>query len=61
MPESVSTETEVEKRVSLSDDPPIEKPLEAPGFPEGGARAWSVALGCAGILFCTFGYINAFG
>lgn len=30
-------------------------------FPEGGARAWAVALGCAGILFCTFGYINAFG
>lgn len=32
-----------------------------PSFPEGGARAWSVAAGCAGILFSTFGYINAFG
>jgi hypothetical protein len=30
-------------------------------FPEGGARAWSVALGTAGVLFCTFGYANAFG
>ncbi|CAD6454327.1 5265c8df-1c99-438b-a585-f04aab271371 [Sclerotinia trifoliorum] len=30
-------------------------------FPDGGARAWSVALGAAGVLFCTFGYINAFG
>jgi hypothetical protein len=30
-------------------------------FPDGGGRAWSVAAGCAGILFCTFGYINSFG
>ncbi|KAK2787237.1 hypothetical protein FQN52_007326 [Onygenales sp. PD_12] len=30
-------------------------------FPEGGARAWSVALGTAGVLFCTFGYANGFG
>lgn len=30
-------------------------------FPEGGARAWGVALGTAGVLFCTFGYANAFG
>lgn len=30
-------------------------------FPDGGAKAWSVAIGAAGILFCTFGYINAFG
>ncbi|KAF7863218.1 hypothetical protein EAF04_007300 [Stromatinia cepivora] len=30
-------------------------------FPDGGARAWSVAAGAAGVLFCTFGYINAFG
>lgn len=30
-------------------------------FPDGGARAWSVAAGTAGVLFCTFGYTNAFG
>jgi hypothetical protein len=30
-------------------------------FPDGGARAWSVAAACAGILFCTFGYVNSFG
>ena len=30
-------------------------------FPEGGGRAWSVACGAAGIMFCSFGYINAFG
>jgi hypothetical protein len=30
-------------------------------FPDGGARAWSVAIGAAGVLFCTFGYCNAYG
>ncbi|MCJ1269726.1 hypothetical protein MMC22_009618 [Lobaria immixta] len=30
-------------------------------FPEGGARAWFVAAGTAGVMFCTLGYINAFG
>ena len=30
-------------------------------FPEGGLRAWSVVAATACILFCTFGYANAFG
>lgn len=30
-------------------------------FPEGGARGWATAAGAAGVLFCTFGYINTFG
>lgn len=30
-------------------------------FPEGGLRAWLVAAGTAGILFCTLGYSNSFG
>lgn len=30
-------------------------------FPEGGMRAWSVAIGCSLVLFATFGYVNAFG
>ena len=30
-------------------------------FPEGGARAWSVALGAGGVMFSTLGYTNAFG
>lgn len=30
-------------------------------FPEGGLKAWSVAIGCALVLFSTFGYVNAFG
>ncbi|KAL4982250.1 major facilitator superfamily domain-containing protein [Aspergillus falconensis] len=32
-----------------------------PNFPEGGPRAWSVALGNAGVMFCTLGYINSWG
>ena len=30
-------------------------------FPEGGARAWMVALGASVGLLATFGYSNAFG
>ena len=61
MAEAVPTEMEVEKTLSSSEDLPAEKPHGPPDFPEGGGRAWAVALGCSGILFCTFGYINAFG
>ncbi|GFG20113.1 MFS transporter, putative [Aspergillus udagawae] len=39
---------------------PPKAPEPAP-FPDGGARAWMVALGAGGVLFCTFGYVNAFG
>lgn len=50
---------------SLDEPSALEKPSEQLPphmvFPEGGARAWSVALGTAGVLFCTFGYANAFG
>lgn len=35
--------------------------LEQIEYPEGGARAWLDAVGAAGALFCTSGYINAFG
>jgi hypothetical protein len=38
-----------------------EKEVGVTAFPEGGMRAWSVALGCGGIVFCTFGYVNSFG
>ena len=31
------------------------------GFPEGGARAWSVVAGATGMMFCSLGYCNAFG
>ncbi|OGM42350.1 hypothetical protein ABOM_007909 [Aspergillus bombycis] len=32
-----------------------------PEFPDGGSRAWSVAAGAAGLMFCAFGYVNSFG
>jgi hypothetical protein len=51
--------------LSSTQEPSMEKPVQQLPphmvFPEGGARAWSVALGTAGVLFCTFGYANAFG
>ncbi|KIY03027.1 uncharacterized protein Z520_01493 [Fonsecaea multimorphosa CBS 102226] len=30
-------------------------------YPEGGARAWLVVMGCFCVMFYTFGYLNAFG
>ena len=40
----------------------LEKPqIPFDDCPEGGARGWAVALGCSGLLFCTFGFANAFG
>ncbi|EEH11688.1 monocarboxylate permease-like protein [Histoplasma capsulatum G186AR] len=30
-------------------------------YPDGGVRAWAVAIGTAGVMFCTFGLANAFG
>lgn len=30
-------------------------------FPDGGTRAWLVAAGAGGVLFCTLGYTNVFG
>ncbi|KAL4866280.1 hypothetical protein BDV12DRAFT_210629 [Aspergillus spectabilis] len=30
-------------------------------FPDGGLRAWGVALGNAGVMFCTLGYVNSWG
>lgn len=44
-----------------SSNPPVEKAPAAMDFPDGGFRAWSVAAGHAGAMFCTFGYINSFG
>ncbi|KAH8802923.1 monocarboxylate permease-like protein [Xylogone sp. PMI_703] len=45
------------------DSPEIvtEKDGDEVTFPEGGARAWGVAIGTAGVLFCTFGFANSFG
>lgn len=32
-----------------------------PVVPEGGRQAWLAAAGSGAIMFCTFGYLNAFG
>jgi hypothetical protein len=45
---------------SLEDDL-VQDEVPDDAFPEGGARAWSVAIGTAAVAFCTMGYINSFG
>lgn len=59
------SETAVDQDNSITNKSLVEIPSEAKPaevtFPEGGARAWSVVLGTSCILFCTFGYANAFG
>lgn len=30
-------------------------------FPEGGTRAWGVAISASCVVFCTLGYTNSFG
>lgn len=49
----------------MSDNPPSkleeQTPVEEITFPEGGARAWAVAVANGGVTFCTLGYINSFG
>lgn len=49
----------IEKAYSSVDDDKGTTPVIT--FPEGGARGWATAAGAAGVLFCTFGYINTFG
>jgi hypothetical protein len=39
----------------------LEKAATEVTFPDGGITAWSIALASAGVLFCTFGYVNSFG
>ncbi|KAJ4323105.1 hypothetical protein N0V84_004505 [Fusarium piperis] len=43
-----------------SEDQKLEK-VEEDDFPDGGLRAWLVAIGCSGVFFCTLGYTNVFG
>lgn len=46
------TEDEKQEKITRSTDD---------DYPEGGTRAWLVAAGTAGILFCSLGYTNSFG
>lgn len=43
------------------EEQPVEMKSPHMDFPEGGFRAWSVVFGTSCVLFCTFGYANAFG
>lgn len=45
---------------SGSEDQTPEK-AEEDDFPDGGLRAWLVAIGASGVFFCTLGYTNVFG
>jgi hypothetical protein len=36
-------------------------PPVMPTFPEGGARAWGVVIGCWCTSFASFGIVNSFG
>ncbi|KAJ9142962.1 Riboflavin transporter MCH5 [Pleurostoma richardsiae] len=56
-PAAVSDDVEKPSR----DDSGDETATPAQDFPEGGLRAWMVAAGTGGILFCTLGYTNSFG
>ena len=54
--------SDIEASIGRQSDEKVPSPQgDAPTFPEGGLRAWSVALGSSGVLFSTFGYVNAFG
>ncbi len=58
----VPQESDIEASIESQPDEKAPSPQEGPqAFPEGGLRAWSVAIGCSGVLFSTFGYVNAFG
>ncbi|KAL4789487.1 major facilitator superfamily domain-containing protein [Aspergillus venezuelensis] len=54
MPESSQTLAE-------KDAPEPKQEEVRPEYPDGGWRAWSVALGTAGIMFSTLGYVNSWG
>ena len=65
-----SDDRDLEKLEAVKDDehtgqpePQAEVPAPPPPvtFPEGGAQAWAVVAGSSCILFCTFGYLNAYG
>ncbi|KAF4626452.1 hypothetical protein G7Y89_g11708 [Cudoniella acicularis] len=60
-PETDSSERESpfqKKPLELSS---VDRILSDEAFPEGGARAWMVAIGAGAALFSTMGYANAFG
>lgn len=61
--EKIDMEGESNQERHLSDNDDAEKatPSVSAVFPEGGAKAWSVAAGATLVLFSTLGYVNSFG
>lgn len=59
-PQTEAGDEMVSEKKSGEDIPAETKPGQMT-FPEGGFRAWSVVIGTSCVLFCTFGYANAFG
>ncbi|KAL3478821.1 major facilitator superfamily domain-containing protein [Aspergillus californicus] len=61
---SDSTQTLAEPNTSTEAhtlDDKIQPEVKPDEFPEGGLRAWGVALGNAGVMLCTLGYVNSWG
>ncbi|KAL2835315.1 major facilitator superfamily domain-containing protein [Aspergillus pseudoustus] len=68
-PQTLSQHTEVQSEKQLEE--PLSEQRHEPkaehkqhglaDFPDGGSRAWGVALGNSGVMFCTLGYINSWG
>lgn len=56
----LSSEDDRNEKQPIADSAGEDKPPTT-DFPDGGTRAWAVAVGTAGIAFCTLGYVNSFG
>ncbi|KAF3089190.1 hypothetical protein TWF569_007268 [Orbilia oligospora] len=56
---------DIEEGTIVGDDPALDtEKQEVPPeitFPDGGLQAWLIVLGTAISMFCSFGYVNAFG
>ncbi|KAK6519228.1 hypothetical protein TWF281_003064 [Arthrobotrys megalospora] len=56
---------DIEEGTIVGDDPAADPEKQAPPpeitFPDGGLQSWLVVVGASIALFCSFGYVNAFG
>ncbi|KAF3935375.1 hypothetical protein ABW20_dc0100326 [Dactylellina cionopaga] len=62
--ETLSTSRDVDEGTIVEESAADAEKQAAPPaitFPDGGLQAWLVVLGAAIALFCSFGYVNAFG
>jgi hypothetical protein len=58
---SVQYEEGPREEIQVHDAEKSRSPEESVDFPEGGLRAWSIAISTAMVLFCTLGSVNSFG